>query len=258
LAVPDVERLYDVGHGNPATIRPKLETQHFDIYVEKGSLAESRVHSIAHERETALRDLETLLGVVVRDRISLVFYSDPVVKTKETMHTGSGFARNGMIVEVYNADTRLNPFHELAHIAGDLLGDPPALFSEGFAVYASERLGSLPLQELGHPNRAIDQAACDLSRAGELLPLEQLFDYTEIGSNESRWHVAYAQAASVVKYLVSSKGLDRFRQAYGQLRRSREPRDVDLNRRDFERIFGESVPAVEQAWLQALSCTMGE
>jgi hypothetical protein len=258
LAVPDIERLYQVGNGNSSAALPQLKTEHFDIYVRGEPLAQSHLNSIAGQREEALKELEGLLGATVRDRIGLVFFSDAGAKTKETGHTGAGLARDGMIVELHNAETQLNPFHELAHIVGDRLGDPPALFNEGFAVYVSERLGALPLDELGHPNRTVDQAACDLSKAGELLPLDELLGYEEIGSNESRPRVAYAQAASVVKYLINTAGLDRFRQAYAQLRRSREPRDLELNRENFERIFGQSVSAVEREWRQALSCEAGK
>jgi hypothetical protein len=258
LAAPDIERFYQVGNGNSYTAHPQLKTEHFDIYVRGEALAQFHLNSIAGQREEALKELEGLLGVTVRDRIGLVFFSDAGAKTKETNHTGAGLACDGMIVELYNAETRLNPFHELAHIVGGRLGDPPALFNEGFAVYVSERLGSLPLGELGHPNCTVDQAACDLSKAGELLPLDQLFDYEEIGSNQSRPRVAYAQAASVVKYLINTAGLDQFRQAYAQLRRSREPRDLALNRENFERIFGQSVSGVERGWRPALLCTAGD
>ena len=144
LAAPDVERLYRVGVGNPTTAQPRLTTEHFDIYVEKGSLAESEAEAIGRQREAALQEIEKLLGVTARQRIVLAFYSDADTKTRETGHIGAGLARNGMIVELYNSETRLDPFHELAHIVGRLLGDPPALLNEGFAVYASERLGSLP------------------------------------------------------------------------------------------------------------------
>jgi hypothetical protein len=58
----------------------------------------------------------------------------------------------------------------------------------------------------------------------------------------------------VVKYLIDTGGLDRFREAYSRLRSSSDPGDVELNRRSFERIFGRSILDVERGWRQSLSC----
>jgi hypothetical protein len=255
LATPDLERWYEVGNQNPAVPRPGLQTEHLDIYVEKGSLSESRIEEIGRQREGAIREIEGLLGVRLEDRVNLVFYADPATKTWETGHVGHGLARDGLIVEVYNAGTEVNPFHEIAHVVSRVLGHPPALFSEGFAIYVSERLGAQALDIISRHGQTIDQTVCAIANSGALIPLDELFDYDEIGSDESRPAIAYPQAGSVVKHLMDAGGLDRFRQAYARLQCCHGPSERARNREEFTRLFGHTVSEVEQRWRASWSCT---
>jgi hypothetical protein len=255
-----VERLYPLGHGNPAAFDPHtffdiLRTETLDIFARKGSLAQSRIHLIAAERERGLREIEEVLGVRFDRRIRLVFYPDSATKTQETGHVGAGFASGGTIVEIYNAETQLDPYHEIAHLVAGQLGNPPALFNEGFATYISERLGAAALRYLGHPGKTVTQAVCDLAASGQLIPLAELFRFLEIGSEESRPPVAYPQAGSVVKYLIEVIGLVPFREAYSVLVSSDEPGRIQENEEAFARIFGESLREVERAWRNSLECS---
>lgn len=254
-----LDRRYTVGQGNPAARDieaefRELRTEHLDIYASKGSVAEAEITRIAAEREEGLRNVASLLDTRPKGRVRLVFYADGVSKTRDTGHIGVGVARGDTIVEILNAETRLNPFHELTHVLASQVGNPPALFREGFAVYVSERLGSKALDEFGYPGATIDETACRLVRNGRATPLRQLFRYEEIGSETTQPRVAYPLSASVVKYLIEVSGLDRFRKAYGSLLNGDDPDRVKRNERTFTEIFGQSLDDVERAWQGRLSC----
>jgi hypothetical protein len=254
-----LERRYPVGRGNPAAFDPRasfdlVQTEHLDIYVGRGSLAQSRIQLIEAERENGLRLIEEILGVRLTTRIRLVFYPDSATKTRETGHIGNGFASDGSIVEIYNAETQLNPYHEIAHIVGGQLGDPPALFDEGFATYVSERLGTPALRSLGHADAKIDDVVCRVATTSGLIPVPQLFRFTEIGSAASRAAIAYPEAASLVKYLIELRGLALFREAYRTLRSTDDSAEVAANEEAFARIFGESLAAIEASWRRYLAC----
>ena len=77
-------------------------------------------------------------------------FPDAKSKKEETGNPGDGWAFSNNIVEVYNEKTKLDPFHELAHIISGEVGNPPAMLDEGFAIYVSEKLGTDALKYL-HP-----------------------------------------------------------------------------------------------------------
>jgi 3-oxoadipate enol-lactonase len=260
---PLLERRYAVGRGNPAAAPFHQQWRHsrterFDIHARRGSLAERALGRIGAEREDALRRIEKILEVEVDERIRLVFYPDEETKAVETGHTGVGLARGATLVEVFNAETRLDPYHELAHIVGQRLGDPPALLNEGFATYISEWLDPSALDHRGHPGQRIEQVVCDLKSSGELIPLAELAGYVEIGSERSRPAVAYPQAASIVGHLIATTGLDPFREAYRQLVNSEDPDQLRRNLQAWKRLFGESIEETESAWLRSLDCSTGD
>jgi len=254
------ERQYAIGQNNPHAFDPRpsfylFRTEHFDIFARRGSLAQSRIQFIAAERENGLRQVEEILGLQYADRILLVFYPDSTTKTEETGHIGAGFGGGGAIVEIYNAEIQLDPYHEVAHIVAGDLGDPPALLNEGFATYVSERLGAPALRYLGHPDKTINEAVCALAASGDLIPLAELLRFTEIGSEVSRPPVSYPQAASIVKYLIEVEGVERFREAYRVLVNGDEQARFGQNEQAFARIFGKSLVDLEQAWRRALPCS---
>ncbi|NIM49875.1 MAG: hypothetical protein GTO22_11625 [Gemmatimonadales bacterium] len=250
-------KYYPLGVGNEAADYDLSnfelrQTHHYDIHYLQGSLAAAEIQAIVTQRESAYRGIADLLGASYEGRIRLFFFPDEDTKRKETGHTGSGWAFSNFIIEVYNERTKLDPYHELVHILAGELGNPPALFGEGLAVYVSERLGADALRFLGHPGRKVDDVAGTYHRQGELIPLEELFAFTEIGSPESRPPIAYPQAASVVKFLVETYGIEAFRRAYGKLRSSSQSETIENNRRAFREVFGRPLPEVERAWLERL------
>jgi len=251
------EKRYYVGKGNKAVdYTPsnfnRYETEHLEIYCYKGSLAEKEISSIKQMRESAFREISDLLQVSYDRKIRLVFYPDGETKKRDIGHTGDGYAFANNIVEVYNEQTKLDPFHELAHILAGKLGSPPAMFNEGFAVYISEKLGADALKYLGSPGKTIDRTAGEYLRDGKLIALEELLRFTEIGSEQSKWQISYPEAASAVKFLIESYGLPKFRQAYQRTKNSDEADGVRKNAQVLREIYGKPLSEIEREWLNRI------
>jgi len=85
-----------------------------------------------------------------------------------------------------------------------------------------------------------------------LIPLPQLFRFTDIGPGWSKPGIAYPEAASVVKYLVERYGFEKFILAYRSLKRSSDDQDIATNRAKFTEIFGIGLEEVEKSWLESL------
>ena len=252
------EKKYYIGKANKAVNYDlshfeKHQTEHCDIYFFKDSLAGKNITAIAAERESAFQSIASLLGVDNSGKIRIFFFPDAKSKKRETGHTGDGWAFSNNIVEVYNQKTKLDPFHELAHIISGEVGNPPAIFDEGFAVYVSEKLGSDALNNLGHARKTVDEVARTYFEQGKLIPFEELFSYPEIGPRKSKPKISYPQAASIVKYLAETRGVARFRKAFKSLKRSRNPEIIRENKKIFEDIYGQTLLGIELAWLRKIS-----
>jgi prepilin-type processing-associated H-X9-DG protein len=231
----------------------KRVTDHFDTYYFKGSAAEREIDRITQQREQGYRGICAFLGTDSDVRICLVFFEDGQTKQRQTGHQGAGWAYGNTIVEVYNEKERLDPYHETVHILTGPLGNPPALFNEGFAVYMSERLGAHALASLGGGQATVHQRAKELKSRGEWIELPELLRFVEIGSKASRPPVAYAEAASFVKFLIDTHGRDKFLQAYRTLRNSRSASVHEANIRKLEEIYGRSLEKLQQQWEDTLN-----
>lgn len=261
LRPPFFERRYDVGRAIPPTENDlrafdRRDTQHFTIYYMRGTLAAKEMDAIAEEREMGFRKISELVGASDPGRIRLVLFPDGPTKTAATGHTGHGWAYGNNMIEVYNEEIRLDPFHELTHILMRELGDPPAMFNEGFAVYLAERFGADALAGLGSPGKTVDQVAARDHEAGRLFPLAELFAFTEIGSRPSRPGISYPQAASFAKFLIEEFGLGAFLDAYRAMGGDGEPDTIRRNEVILEKTFGEKLGALESAWLAKLGTVL--
>lgn len=252
------DKSYSVGAGNNAVdfdpVRfQKRDTQHFQFSCFPDSLASKQLDSIVEEREMGFQKLSVTLGVAYSRPIRIFFFPDEASKENATGHTGTGWAFDNNIVEVYNERTKMDPYHELTHIIAGQLGDPPAAFSEGLAVYMSESLGADALKELGSPGKTVDEATVAARNQGKTIPIETLLTFTDIGSEVSNPRVSYPEAASLVKFLIKSYGLEKFRLAYSSLKNADDPQGLDGNRQTFKRIYGASAQEIERAWLAGLA-----
>jgi len=219
---------YPVGEGNPAAVDPRSDFEHLrrgplDIYAWNGSRAAAEIEQIARERIAAVETVASILGVTTREPIRLVFYPDLETKARQTGHRGEGWAFEATIVEVFNDEIRLDPYHELAHVLVYRIGEVPAAFDEGFAVYVSERFGADALLYLGNPGRTVDEVACSDVRDGAAFSTSDLVALEEIGSEASQPAVSYPQAASLVKHVAESFAADRFRALFHALAAAEGP-----------------------------------
>jgi hypothetical protein len=235
---------------------PMLEnrtTKHFDIYYFKDSAAGREIDEIVREKEKGFTEICKFLGKDSDTRIRMVFFQDGETKRRVTAHQGAGWAFGNTIVEIYNEKEKLDPYHETVHVLMHSKGNPPVLFTEGFAVYMSERLGAHALDDLGGGKATIYQRVRELKEKGELIDLRELLGYAEIGSKASRPPVAYPEAASFVKFLIDQYGKEKFLQAYKTLKYSTDKATQQENIRRLEQIYDKSLSELEKRWQEAFS-----
>jgi hypothetical protein len=255
FADPFFKKKYFVGKGNkavdydPSQRFEEYSSEHFRVYFFPASLAARDCASIAAQRESAFRKISELLGVADSEPVRLFFFPDGETKTRDTGHMGNGWAFDRTIVEVYNEKTKLDPFHELTHILAGRLGDPPALFNEGLAVYVSELMGADALKDLGSPGKKVDEAVVAHRNEGKFIPLDKLFAFTDIGPEESQPTISYPEAASFVKFLIAKYRLGKFRQAYKSLENNDDSATLQKNQQTFREIYGKLPSELEPEWL---------
>ena len=238
-----------------ARLLPKMRkriTKHFDIFCFKGSTAEKEIDKIAEQRDRGFREICRFLGKDSDVRIRMILFEDGATKYSHTGHQGAGWATGNMVVEIYNEKQKLDPYHETTHVLMRPYGNPPALLNEGLAVYMSERLGAHALDAMNGGESSIYDRVRELSVKGELIELEELLTYTEIGSGESNPPVAYPEAASFVKFLVETYGKEKFLKAYRTLRNSNDKTTQQQNAKALEKIYGKSLDELKIEWKSTL------
>jgi len=231
----------------------KRSTEHFDIHYFKDSTAAREIDQIAEQKDEGFQEICKFLGKDSDLRICLVFFEDGKIKHTETGHQGRGWAYGSTIVEVYNEQEQLDPYHETTHVLMRPFGSPPALFNEGFAVYMSERLGADALDDLSGGRATIYERVRELKSKDEWIELEKLITYSEIGSPESRPPIAYAEAASFVKFLIDEYGKDKFLLVYKKLKNSNNKIVHWTNKMALQKIYGKQLSELQEEWEKAIS-----
>lgn len=232
---------------------PKMKmrrTAQFDIYYFPDSAADKDMDAISAQREKGFDLIREFLGLASAERIRLVLFEDGRTKHYETGHQGMGWAFDQTMVEVYNDAQKLDPYHELVHILASRIGDPPAVFNEGLAVYLSERLGASALEQLGGGKSTILQRLAEIRKQGRLIGLEELLTFREIGSEESRPDIAYPEAAAFVLFLVERYGKEKLLEVYRRLKDPASKADLDQNARTLVEIYGKTPAQLENDWLK--------
>jgi len=224
------------------------KSNHFDIYYKKDTLAERDIDKIARQRDSGYEEIGKFLGITPDVRLSLIFFEDMETKRKETGHQGAGMARGTNIVEVYNNETQLDPYHETTHILASAIGHPPAIFNEGFATYMSERLG----KNLGGGDASLYQKVRDLKSKGDWISLKDLIVYDDIGPEWSRPPVSYPEAGAFVKFLIDTYGKEKFLQAYKSLENSKDNSVIEENIKKLEEIYDKPLDALAEEWHKAM------
>jgi hypothetical protein len=252
LPKPFFEQRYPVGLDNKEVDYDfsqfrKRESKHFLVYYFPDSLAAHDIDHIADERDRGFEKISDILRLESNQKIRLFLFPDEQSKKSETGHQGAGWAFDNNIVEVYNEKTKLDPFHETAHILSGQLGSPAAMFNEGFAVYVSELLGADALRELGSQGKTCDEAVVEHQGKGNFIPLRRLLSFDDIGPDASQPAISYPEACSVVRFLVNRYGLEKFRQAFASVRAD------DVNA--LEKVYGTSIEDIERSWLSNVTAS---
>jgi hypothetical protein len=250
---PVAVRRFDLGRADVAhAVLDRFDrraTPQLTVYAIRGMFSEEQLDSVAASRAHAVRELSRLLDVEPPAGLTLVFYPDGASKSVDTHHVGAGMTKGSYLAEVFNDSIRLDPFHEIAHAVSGQLGWAPAWLNEGFPVYASEYLGADALAQIVSAGTTIDQATCELRRAGNLLPIADLMLLPDIGPEEFRPHVSYPQAASFTAFLVQRFGWSALRNAYATL----SPMgSAGENEAAFVRAFGVSSEEAAGLWMAHL------
>ena len=245
-------RMGQVDRGNwQQRLLPNLQkrgTKHFDIYYYKDSTAEKEIDQIAEQKDKGFEEICRFLGKDSEVRIRMILFEDSKTKYSETGHLGAGWAFGNTIVEIYNVNEKLDPYHETTHVLTRPYGGPPALFTEGFALYMSERLGMHALDDLGGGPSTIYERVRQLKNKGEWIPLEELLTYTDIGPRGSQPRISYPEAASFVKFLIDKYGNDMFLHAYRILRNSEDEPVQQQNNKKLEQIYNKQLHKLEEEW----------
>ncbi len=181
-----------------------------------------------------------------------MLFLDKETKYKETGHQGMGWAYGNTMVEVYSADAKCDPYHETCHALTHDFGAPPAIFNEGMAVYMSQKLGAKPLVNMRGSDLTVHERTRQIKTSGDWIPLEKLLTFTEIGSEESRPEIAYAEAGSFVQFLVDQYGREKFLEAYRETWPAGEGDALEENRKALQRVYQHSLTELEAQWLQAI------
>lgn len=248
---------YHLGAANPARKYDlskfvSRSSEHLNLYAFPGTLAAENADSILAEREDGLKRIAEMSGVDFEGKIDFYLFGDKDTKAKYVLHIGEGWGFNRVMVEVYNDDIKLDPFHEMSHIVTGTLGTPPPLFDEGFAVYVAEAEGADALLWLGWPGQKVDDVTRQLKGEGRLIPLTDLIAVTNIGDSEERAIVEYPESASFVKFLIKTYGTDAFRQIFSRLKNSDDQVIVVTNLVALEAITGKTLDELEAEWLEGL------
>jgi hypothetical protein len=253
---PVAVRRFDLGaSGEAAAFLDRFDTRvarNVTIHAVRGMLTPAQLDGIAAERERAIDELARMLNVQPPPGLRIVFYPDGPSKTADTYHVGNGLTRGNTIVEIRNDSVRLDPYHELAHLMSGQLGWAPAWLNEGFAVWATERLGADALEFIVSPGKTVDHAVCDLERAGDLLPVADLLRLPDIGPEESRPHITYPQAASFVGFLAERFSLEALRRAYATVTPAATDEEKEAA---FAQAFGVTSIEAAELWTERLRRT---
>jgi tetratricopeptide (TPR) repeat protein len=151
-------------------------------------------------------------------------------------------------VEVYGPRRKIDPSHELVHLVAGNIGLPPVLLAEGLATSREKSFDNG-----GKYQADVEEWCRGFLREGALIPLSELMDYTSFGEDLTRPRIAYPEAACFTRYLIETRGWERFRRAYSALVNSPDAEDQGRNARLFEEVFGVSLRQAESEWKEFLS-----
>ncbi|HEU5182239.1 MAG TPA: tetratricopeptide repeat protein [Candidatus Polarisedimenticolia bacterium] len=228
------------------------ESPSFVFYYFPGSEAEKALETIVPQREKILAKLLKDFDVKLPGKTVFFFYPDAETARKLTGHRADGWTYGRTIVEVYGPRRKIDPWHELVHLAASRIGMPPVLFAEGLATAREKSFDN------AGKYRATPTDWCrGFLREGALIPLGDLMEDTSFGEDLTRPRIAYPEAACFTDYLEATYGWPKLRQAYAQLVNSPDAAVHEENLASFEKIYGRSLRQAESEWKEYLSRARG-
>jgi hypothetical protein len=220
-------------------------TSVFLYYLEGDAWLEQHARELLAERERYFDDIRARINPSYEGQVTVLLFPDAESKQAWTGHRGRGWAVGDMLVEIRNAHESVDPAHELVHVIGHSLGEPPAVLSEGLAVYFQEGR-----RWNGHH---VDAWCKAFSTAGLLWPMERIGSLQEIGSGNTQPEITYPQAGSIVKFLIERVGFEKFLEGYRALGASEAKASREVALAAFQKHFGMDPSALETEWRASLA-----
>ena len=136
--------------------------------------------------------------------------------------------------------------HETVHLYASVIGDPPALLSEGLAVSMQTDPASGDFDPKWSGVR-LDDLARRFRAGGALAPIDRMLQTSDFRNLDP--NISYPEAGSFVHFLVEAHGLDRFKMLYAR----GGPNDpAAAVRAAFADVYGLSVADLEAEWWRVL------
>jgi hypothetical protein len=222
-------------------------TNVFLYYLDGDAWLEQHAPKLLDERERYYQDIRARINASYEGKVTVLLFPDAESKQAWTGHTGMGWAVDEMLVEIRNAKESVDPAHELVHVIARSLGEPPALFSEGLAVY---------FQEGQRWNGYHVDAWCRaFASAGLLWPVVRLGSRSEIGPADTQPQVTYPQAGSIVKFLIDRVGLEKFLEGYRALGTGEAKASREAGLAAFQKHFAMDPSTLEREWRAELKAS---
>lgn len=223
---------------SPSELTQVIESEHYIYHFSSGDGVDTVW------QETYHRWLLSALQVTLPQKLEYYKYRDRDQMKRLTGKVTNGWQEEGTyrFHTIWPEDN-----HECVHaVVNNLLGMPPALFSEGIAVAHS----TLPANGVFEPQwngTSVHDVARSYLRSGQMPPLDRLIETRGFRSYED--NLTYPIAGSFVRYLIDTSGLGPVKEFF---RTSGRGDGADRIRAAFQAAFGETIDAAWTRWQESL------
>ena len=189
-----------------------IETPHFRIHYDARSISSEEIRELAIDHEWQLSRISAMLGTALPSR-RIGSYISPDADTKKRWIGAGGTSLEDPIAHEFHINAAPSPHpvlaHELAHVLSTAIGLPGIGISFRFGLVEglASALGDRPRGRL-----TLHQRAGALRVFGLLPEIETIAGATGFWSEAGPR--AYAAMGSFVRWLLETKGPDRFARAY--------------------------------------------
>lgn len=229
---------------NKDSVFSSTSSEHFRLYSFEGHLSKKTKLDILNKREAAYQKICDFFEIKSDLTVNIFLFRDEQLKYNLTGHKGLGWGFENNIVEVYNDSICMDPYHELVHVLGNTINDPPALIDEGTAVYLSQLFADNAFSKLiGYSKKSINEILLLLNKKDGLISVSTLLSYDEIG-NSKHVILQYCTSASFVEFLIREYGKQKFLELYKSLSKANSAGNVMI----FEKVYRLKFKQIEKEW----------